>query len=168
MNKKDNYKIPFVGLSLGVHNYEFSFDNKFFESFEADELLHSDIKVNVKLEKQTTLLQLDCTYNGIIKIICDRCGDEMDLNMNNNSKIIFKLHGESYQEIDDDVIILSANDYEIDLKNYFFEIIYLSLPQKRTHASLELCNKDAIKKLETLTIKENTADPRWEALRKIK
>jgi len=52
MKKTKEYLIPFVGLKLGKHHFEYQIDNTFFDLFEYDEFQNSDIKVSVVLEKK--------------------------------------------------------------------------------------------------------------------
>ena len=54
MKKTKEYLIPFVGLKLGKHHFEYQIDNTFFDLFEYDEFQNSDIKVSVVLEKNPT------------------------------------------------------------------------------------------------------------------
>jgi len=52
MKQLSEYLIPFVGLKLGKHQFEYQIDNAFFENFDYDEFESSSIKVNVVLEKK--------------------------------------------------------------------------------------------------------------------
>jgi hypothetical protein len=49
---KSKYLIPFIGLKLGKHHFEYQIST-FFEIFDYDEYENSDIKVNVVLEEKT-------------------------------------------------------------------------------------------------------------------
>lgn len=46
------YTIPFVGLKLGKHQFEYDIDNEFFEHFEYDDLNSSNVKIDLLLEKK--------------------------------------------------------------------------------------------------------------------
>ena len=59
MNKRKEFIIPFVGLKLGKHQFEYQINNSFFEIFDFSEFEKSNIKVNVVLEKKANLLELD-------------------------------------------------------------------------------------------------------------
>ena len=52
MNKTKEYLIPFIGLKLGKHHFEYQISNAFFEIFDYHEFINSNIKVNVVLEKK--------------------------------------------------------------------------------------------------------------------
>jgi hypothetical protein len=55
MNNTKQYLIPF-GIKVGKHHFEYQISNAFFEVFDYDEFESSDIKVNVVLEKKSTML----------------------------------------------------------------------------------------------------------------
>ena len=46
------YTIPFVGLKLGKHQFEYDIDNEFFEHFEYDDLNSSNVKIDLLLGKK--------------------------------------------------------------------------------------------------------------------
>lgn len=50
------FLIPFSGLKLGKHQFEFQVNNTFFTHFGYDEFNDSNIKMNVVLEKKATCL----------------------------------------------------------------------------------------------------------------
>ena len=52
MKSTNEYLIPFIGLKLGKHQFDFQISKKFFDEFGFDEFEHCDIKVDVVLEKE--------------------------------------------------------------------------------------------------------------------
>ncbi len=52
MKVTNEFLIPFIGLKLGKHQFEYQINKKFFEDFGYDEFESCDIKVNVVLEKK--------------------------------------------------------------------------------------------------------------------
>jgi hypothetical protein len=77
MNNTKQYLIPFVGLKVGKHHFEYQISNAFFEVFDYDEFESSDIKVNVVLEKKSTMLEL--VYEGTVNVPCDLTSEDFDL-----------------------------------------------------------------------------------------
>ncbi|HEX8017913.1 MAG TPA: DUF177 domain-containing protein, partial [Flavobacterium sp.] len=59
MSKTKEFLIPFVGLKLGKHHFEYQISKKFFEDFDYDEFQASDIKVSLVLDKGSNLLELN-------------------------------------------------------------------------------------------------------------
>jgi hypothetical protein len=48
MNKTKQYLIPFVGLKLGKHHFEYQISNAFFEIFDYDELFRYQSKCGLE------------------------------------------------------------------------------------------------------------------------
>ena len=74
MRKLKDYTIPFVGLKLGKHQFEYEIDNEFFEHFEYDEFNGANVKVDLTLEKKTTMLELTFKASGTVNLEFDVIG----------------------------------------------------------------------------------------------
>ena len=57
MKVTNEFLIPFIGLKLGKHQFEYQISKAFFEHFEYDEFESANIKVNIVLEKKNTMLE---------------------------------------------------------------------------------------------------------------
>jgi hypothetical protein len=57
-----------MGLKLGKHHFEYQISNAFFEIFDYDEY-DSDIKVNVVLEKENTMLELSFSMKEVFMFL---------------------------------------------------------------------------------------------------
>lgn len=166
--------IPFKGLKEGVHHFNFEIGSDFLSSFENGEVQEGDVGLKVELTKRVQLLVIECTLAGNVTVACDRCLEEFNLDINFNGKLYVKFGEEKYDN-EDDIIVISPNDHEVDLSHYIYECIHLSLPYKRIHPDKENgesgCNKDMINKLNEHKVEEDKendqTDPRWEQLKKI-
>ena len=58
MKSTNEYLIPFIGLKIGKHQFEYTIDKKFFDEFSFDEFENCDVKVKVVLEKKATMLEV--------------------------------------------------------------------------------------------------------------
>lgn len=176
MQALKDYIIKFVGLSVGQHEYEFNVNDKFFEHLEYSEIKRGNIQVKIKLLKQAVMMALEFEISGTVKANCDLCTGEFDLPINGNFKLIIKVGGNDTGDEDDDIITIAANEHELDLSQYIYEYIALSLPIKRVHPTNKkgqsTCDKEVLKKLENFIVEdekeEEAIDPRWEQLKNIK
>lgn len=175
MQARKEYVIQFVGLSLGVHEYKFEVNDSFFADFEYSEIKKGNISVDLHLIKQSQMMVLEFEIGGTIKTECDLCTEEFDLPITGSHKLIVKVGGSDAGDEDDDIITIAANEHELDLSQYIYEYITLSLPIKRVHPldkdGNSTCNKEVIKKLEKFLIEEEekkNTDPRWNGLKNIK
>ena len=153
MRSVNNYKLTFKGLHPGKHTFTFDIDDLFFTLFEGSEIEQGKLFSEIVLEKQSALLQLDIKIMGNVKVECDRCLDEFDAPVNYEGRLLVKF-GKVTTEIDaaDEIIILDPAEDEIDLSQFLFDSINVSLPIQRIHPE-GLCNKEMIKKLDELRIK---------------
>jgi uncharacterized metal-binding protein YceD (DUF177 family) len=176
MSKTKEFLIPFVGLKLGKHHFEYQINNAFFENFEYDEFQNSDIKVSLVLDKKSTMLELDFKHKGTVNVPCDLTGEDFDLPLKGKMKLIVRF-GEEFNNDNEELLILPHGEFEIDVEQYIYEMIALSVPQKRVHPGVKdgSLQTEALTKLNELRVKEEKVenkeeediDPRWEKLKKL-
>jgi uncharacterized protein len=171
----NTYSIHFKGLKVGKHTFNFEVDNAFFEAFEESEIKHGKLDVDVKLNKQNQMIDLNITIDGTVEVTCDRCLEEFDIPISYEGSLYVKF-SETRSEEDSEIIILSTDDSEINISQYIYESICLSLPIQRYHGmkgTKSKCNKEMLAKLKSLSVKnakkENSdeIDPRWSKLKDI-
>ncbi|TYA52159.1 YceD family protein [Formosa maritima] len=169
------FTIPFVGLKQGKHHFEYQIDNEFFEHFEYEEFNDASVKVDLVLEKKTTLLELDFEISGTVNINCDLTNEAYNQEISNQFNLVVNF-GEEFNDEEIDLLIIPHGEYEINIQQYIYELIVLSVPTKRIHPGVKdgTLNSDILKKLEELSpkLKENKEteeeiDPRWNTLKKL-
>ena len=77
-NGKSNM-IALDALELGVHEFDFQLDNAYFSEIENSELLGGEVKVEATLNLREYDFDLEMAVNGRVQVTCDRCLDEMDV-----------------------------------------------------------------------------------------
>jgi len=173
MVKKKDFEIPFSGLKLGNHLFSFDIVDAFFELFEYSEIKNGNIKVNVTLDKKVNLLTLNIEILGTVELLCDTCAEPYSQQLNKQFDLIVKFSDLVENSDSDEIIILSTKEHRLSLAQYIYEFIHLSLPIRRTHPSHDECNSEMIERLQQYGIdepstKDETVDPRWASLNKIK
>ena len=176
MKKTKDYLIPFVGLKIGKHHFEYQINNKFFDLFDYDEFQNSDIKVTVVLEKKSNMLEINFKHNGIVNVPCDVTGEDFDLPIKSKMKLIVRF-GEEFNNDNEELLILPFGEFEIDVAQYIYEMIVLSVPLRRVHPGVKdgTLESEALKKLNELAVKEkkeenkkeDNIDPRWDKLKQL-
>lgn len=185
MNKTKQYLIPFVGLKLGKHHFEYQISNAFFEIFDYDEFKNSDIKVNVVLEKKSTMLELIFKQQGTVNVPCDLTSEDFDLPIEGEMKLLVRF-GDVYNSDNEELLILPFGEFEIDVAQYIYEMIVLSVPLRRVHPGIKdgSLKTEALAKLNELILKEEAEeaeveeteveenkeeniDPRWDKLKQL-
>ena len=174
MRKLKDYIIPFVGLKLGKHQFEYEIDNEFFEHFEYDEFNSANVKVDLTLEKKTTMLELTFKASGTVNVYCDLTNEPYDQPISSELLLVVKF-GDSYNDDNEDLLILPHGEYEVDVAQYIYELIVLAVPSKRIHPGVEdgSLQSDVLDKLAELSPKEKEIkeeediDPRWNKLKNL-
>jgi len=176
MKVKKEFLIPFVGLKQGKHQFEFDIDKTFFDDFEFDEYNNVNVKVNLVLEKKSTMLELSFKHKGTVNVPCDLSNEDFDLPIKGKLNLIVKF-GDEYNDDNDEMLVLPHGEYQVDVAQYIYEMIVLSVPTKRVHPGIKDGTLDAgiLNKLEELAPKEQQpkkeeikgTDPRWDGLKKL-
>lgn len=179
MSKTKEYLIPFVGLKLGKHKFEYQINNAFFEIFDYNEFQNSDIKVSVVLEKKSTMLEISFKHVGTINVPCDLTSEDFDMPIKGSMKLIVRF-GDAFNNENEELLILPFGEFEIDVSQYIYETIVLSVPLRRVHPGIKdgSLKTEALTKLKELTIKEQkkenkkedkeeNIDPRWDKLKQL-
>lgn len=131
---------------------------------------------HVELDKQETMIILDFKITGTIDLSCDRCLAEYPQRIETEERAIAKFGEEEISDDDADIITLSKNDHEINIAGLIYEYINVTVPFVAVcgyEGETEYCDKEMLGRLNDLGSKAGDqdnegADPRWDALKKIK
>ena len=177
MKELKEFTIPFVGLKLGEHHFDFKIDASFFEHFEYDEFNDVNIGLDVLLNKKTTLLEFELSFSGEVDVLCDLTSEPFHQDVSGNYHFVMKF-GEEYNDENEDLLILPHGSYEVNIQQYIYESIVLALPSRFIHPGIEdgTLKSDILEKLEELRPKQleenqeekdTKTDPRWDDLKKL-
>ena len=174
MSGAREYVINYGSLPFGEHEFEFHVSDSFFQKFENSLVQKGDIDVLVVLDKKEAMMLLDFTMEGHIIVECDRCLEDLDLDIESFNELIVKL-GEETGEEAEDVIVISTREHELDVAQYIYEYISVLIPMRNVHEDEEGnpdCDPEVLKVLEKHIAPEEKeenppADPRWDALKGI-
>lgn len=131
-------------------------------------------------EKQTSHMELSFTLDGHVEIECDRCTADMQYPIHNQFQLLVKFEGgEPDANADtDEVIFIPRSDSSINVAQYIYEYIHLSVPMVKNCDYLEEryknCNQEVLKRLqgdeqeEEASEDDSIIDERWAALKKLK
>lgn len=167
MDYLDDFVIPFLGLSLGNHLFDFEVNNTFFEHFEYSEIKKGKISIQVNFERQERMLVLGFKIQGSVEVTCDRCLDVFDHEVSGHEQLIVKFGHERMEE-SEDVLMVPHSDYQIDLAPLIYEYINLLLPIRYVHPLNENGEYDCdqeVTRFITETPDHEETDPRWDALK---
>lgn len=157
MNTLTKYSIAHKGLSIGIHQFDFKMDDRFFDAFEGSEILKGEADVKVTLNKQSSLLSLEIEIDAKVDLTCDRCLEEFWMPIHYEGTLHVR-YSETEQESDGELMWISPAETEISLAQYFYESICLSLPYQRVHPMKEDgtcgCNPDMLARFSIVSEEE--------------
>ncbi len=161
------YKIAFRGLREGRHPFEFMLDRVFFDCFEATAGTEGTVRAEVELIKSALLMEVKIKINGTVKTVCDRCLEDMDLNISGEMNLYIK-QGSREEGNNDDFIVLAADEDILDLSTCLYETYMLNYPLRAVHPE-RACDERMRRVLGKYVTNEEhkSIDPRWNELKKL-
>lgn len=167
-----DFIVNFGSLAPGEHEFQFEVNDSFFKRFEHSVIEKGSIDVLVVVTKKDNMLLFDFTMEGTVTVQCDRCLEDLDLDIEGYNELIIKI-GEENEELSEKVVVISSKEYEIDVAQYIYEFLSLMMPMRNVHDENEngqKCDPEILKELEkhiTHESPEAPSDPRWDALKNI-
>lgn len=140
MDAAKGYTIAWKGLAPGLHTFDFEVGDALFEAFESNEIKGGSCRVHVDLTRSETLLDLVVGIAGRVTVVCDRCLEDCPVPIDYRGRLLVHL-SDTAGEYDGDEMWVSPSEGSVDLTQYIYESIVLSLPYRRVHPEGE-CDPD--------------------------
>jgi uncharacterized metal-binding protein YceD (DUF177 family) len=122
------------------------------------------------------MLEINFKHKGIVNVPCDLTGENFDLPIKGKLKLVVQF-GDEFNNDNEELLILPHGEHQVDLSQYIYEMIALSIPQKRIHPgvkdgtlkseALEKLNEIQVKDHKEVEKKEENIDPRWDKLKQL-
>jgi uncharacterized metal-binding protein YceD (DUF177 family) len=179
MPGRRDYDIAFVGLKPGEHEFHYEIDDKFFADRPEQEFKNCRAHVKLILDKHTSFLLLKFEVGGHVDLLCDRCGNPLTRELWDDFEMAVKM-AENPDELnssdeDPDVFYISRTESHINVADWLYEFINLSIPNQRTCADDDngesTCNRevlDMLKQMELQAQQTKEENPIWKGLDKFR
>src|SRR5690606_27316851 len=102
----------------------YNIENTFFESFGYDEFNGADIKLNVTLNKMSTMMELEMKAQGTVNVDCDLTSEPYDQKIQADLELVVKF-GDEYNNDNDEILIIPHSEYQINIAQYVYEMLVL-------------------------------------------
>lgn len=172
------FNIKFVSLPLGENEFDYQLDNSFFEVFDYREFSQVNLKVDLRLFKKNTGMELFFKIKGTVGLACDLTQMPFEHPLSTNTELLVKF-GEAYDDTNDEVLILPQGEHTLNIAQIIYESVVLAVPLKRVHPDVESGKvKPEIYGFKNLITEENIeeeneetqqsddkTDPRWDKLK---
>jgi uncharacterized protein len=119
------------------------------------------------------MIILNFQITGTIDANCDRCLAQYPQQVDVHEQQVAKFSEEEIGE-DEEIIVLTKNDHEINIAGLIYEYINVALPFIQVcndEGNTPYCDNEMLDKLNNLAAnneQDENPDPRWDALKKIK
>jgi uncharacterized metal-binding protein YceD (DUF177 family) len=140
MSKRE-FVIPFIGLKIGNHLFEYDINDDFFQGIEYSIIHSGKVHVTLNLDKRENMMVGIFHVDGKVFTNCDRCNDPIEVEAEGEYQIVYKF-GEEVSE-DEALIVLEPNAFELDVKDYIYELISVSIPVRSVHEK-DKCDPEMI------------------------
>ncbi len=173
MGRFDKYNVDLKGMKASSLGLDFSLDNAFFADIDGEEFQRGAVKATVTVKKNRDIFDFSFVLNGTVIVPCDRCLDDLEIEVATENTLRVKL-GDEYAD-EGDIVVVPEQDGDLNIAWYLYEFIVLALPMKRVHAPGK-CNHEMAGKLKKHSAgnaadegddTEQDIDPRWASLKNI-
>ena len=116
------------------------------------EIKSGNCQAHVTLKRSETMLELSITIAGEAICECDRCLDDCSIDVDYAGELVVKFSDE-IDDYDGEVMWISPSEDILNLTQYIYESIVLSLPYRRVHDEGE-CNPEMLAQFTQLSEEE--------------
>ena len=135
-----HYSIEYTGMKNSAYDFTFEVGNALFEAYESREIRGGKCLVKATMIKSERQLDFDFSIEGYVICECDRCLDDCNIDIDYEGHLVVRISDEE-GEYDGEIMWLNPAEDAVDLTQYIYESIVLSLPYQRVHPEGE-CNPD--------------------------
>ena len=152
MDVTKQYAIAWKGLKNGTYRFDFKVDNALFEAYGSTDIKDGDLSVGVTLERGESMLSLQTVIRGTVTVACDRCLEDCRLPVAFDGTLLVRFSDE-VADYDGEVMWMLPGEDRVELAQYIYESIVLSLPYQRVHPEGE-CNPEMLKRFRIVSDRE--------------
>jgi uncharacterized metal-binding protein YceD (DUF177 family) len=130
------FDIAFVGLKPGEHTFEYQITDSFFENYGPQDFSDCNATVKLLLDKKNNFFLLKFEIGGKVTVNCDRCGQPFELQLWDDFDQVVKMvdNPDEMKEVEDpDVSYISKTESHLNVAEWIYEFINLSIPMQRIH-----------------------------------
>ncbi|WP_343306392.1 DUF177 domain-containing protein [Chitinophaga niabensis] len=170
------FDIAFVGLTPGVHTFQYQITDSFFENYGQQDFSNCNATVKLQFDKKSNFFLLKFEVGGTATVVCDRCGQPFELQLWDDFNQVVKLV-ENPEEMngdeDPDVTYIPRTESHLNVADFVYEFINLSFPMQRIHPDdangKSGCDPKVLEMLDKMKEQgEDKTNPIWKGLEKFR
>lgn len=125
MSVKDTYKIDLLSPHLEGQTFEFEIGDDFFGAIDGL-IQRGNIHTTVECKSAGLIFKFLIHSVGCVIVPCDRCLSDLELRIETTDELLVKLGDDDANE--GDCVMVPETDGFLDLAQYIYEFIALSMP----------------------------------------
>lgn len=163
-------RIDLKALHEGESTAVYELGDAYFEAIEAPDVRKGTLTLRLVTRRVGDLYELDFHVEGVVRVACDLCLEEMEQPVANDGRLTARLGDRPGEE--DDMIVVDKEEGTLDAAWYVYELIALAVPMRHVHEPGQ-CDPVMTEKLRRLSAGahgegEHAEDPRWAKLRELR
>ncbi len=131
MDVLDSYKIDLKDMRAGVREYRFAVDDTFFEAVGGTLVKNGKADVGMQIREREGACVFTFHIKGTVRVPCDRCLDDMDVEIETERVLTVKL-GDEYAD-EGNMVTLPYEDAVLNVAWIIYEYIVLEVPLTHVH-----------------------------------
>ena len=139
MGKFSQFNLPLKSLPKGTHQFEYHLDKQFFDNMESADIRDADVNVTLEVTYANDVYDLHFTVKGSVVVPCDRCLDDLTLDIDTTYSVKVK-YGEEYRDDSDDIMEIPESDTTLNVAYMIYDTVSLAIPIKHVHP-MGKCNR---------------------------
>lgn len=139
MGKFSQFKLPLKSLSKGTHDFDYHLDKQFFENMESSDIRDANVNVHLVVTYANDVYSLAFDMVGNVVVPCDRCLDDLTIDIDTTYNIKVK-YGDAYRDDSDDLMEIPQSDNDLNVAYMIYDTVSLAIPIKHVHP-LGKCNR---------------------------
>ena len=172
MGTLDSYIVSLLGATGDNVSYQWHVGDDFFSAVGGTEIQEGSLDVTLRVRETSGAYALDFSFEGTVRIPCDRCLEPMDQPIAASRSLRVKL-GDEYAD-DGDLITVPRTEPTLNVAWNLYELIALEIPLRHVHPQAQ-CSAWSASSEEEATedaspregSDETPTDSRWDALKKL-
>lgn len=139
MGKFTEYKLMLKSLPEGKHSFEYHLDKQFFINMENADVRDANVKVLLDVDHRGDAYMLAFRLTGTLTVLCDRCLDELPLDIDTTYALTVK-YGVEYNDDSDTLLAIPESDNYLNVAYMLYDTAVLAIPPRHVHPQGK-CNR---------------------------
>ncbi|MDE6439071.1 MAG: DUF177 domain-containing protein [Muribaculaceae bacterium] len=139
MGKFSQFNLPLKSLAKGTHQFEYRLDKQFFDNMESADVRDADVSVALTVTYANDVYDLQFAVKGTVVVPCDRCLDDLTLDVDTTYGVKVK-YGEEFRDDSDDIMEIPESENSLNVAYMIFDTVSLAIPIKHVHP-MGKCNR---------------------------